>query len=208
MDLAHAIGNVPQQLHNDEVDFAVWCSYKYLNGGPGAISGLFLHSRHHQSNLCFLRGWWGTEQSTRLKMEHKFQPSPGARSLELSNGNILAVTSLLAALQTVYVDGGATIEMVRQKSIWLSQLLRHYLKPSIATGKLSVITPIDPLQSGAQLSLRIKGMPVDQFFAKLREAGVVGDQREPDIVRLAPAAPFNTFTEVFQAAAIINKILA
>lgn len=191
-DMAHAAGNLPLQLHDWNVDFAVWCSYKYLNGGPGCIAGCFVHQRHKQNrDRPRLAGWWGNDKSARFRMEPKFQPIAGAEGWQLSNPSILSMAPLRASMD-IFDEVG--IERLRAKSEMLTGYLGFLLeqKPS---GSFVIITPGDRAQRGAQLSLQVRrnGRAV---CARLAEQGIICDWREPDILRVAPVPLYNSFRDV------------
>jgi kynureninase len=195
-DLAHAIGNVPLHLHAWDVDFAVWCSYKYLNAGPGAIGGCFVHERHARDfALTRLAGWWGHDKSSRFAMPDRFVPLPGAEGWQVSNPPILAAAPLLASLQLFETAG---MDALRAKSIRLTGYL-HLLLRTFLDGAAFILTP-DRIESrGCQLSLRIE-RPSEHARAihdDLMRRGFVCDWREPDVLRVAPTPLYNTFTEVW-----------
>jgi kynureninase len=207
-DLAHAIGNTPLELHAWQADFAVWCSYKYLNGGPGAIGGCFVHERHaHDGTLPRFAGWWGHDRATRFSMGPDFAPIPGAAGWQLSNPPILAAAPLLASLRLFERAG---LDRLRSKSIALTGFLERAIEAGL--GDLAeVITPRDPEARGCQLSIRLRRPAAEarRCFDRLTAAGVVGDWREPDILRLAPSPLYNTFRDAeFAAAALIQAARA
>lgn len=195
LDLAHAAGNVPLQLHEWGVDFAVWCSYKYLNAGPGGVGGCFVHHRHAvDPQRPILAGWWGNDPATRFRMqlEPNFIPKEGADGWQVSNPPILALAPLRASLR---LFDEATMPALRRKS----ELLGGYMLDLLETFPRShcqLITPREPARRGAQISLRIPDRP-REVQAALQEAGVVCDFREPDIIRAAPVPLYNTFHEVW-----------
>jgi kynureninase len=196
-DLAHAIGNVPLRLHDWDVDFAVWCSYKYLNAGPGALGGCFVHERHARSaDLPRFAGWWGHDKDSRFQMPPTFQPIPGAEGWQLSNPPILAAAPLLASLPLFDKAG---MERLRAKSLQLTGYLRALLQARLPDA-LTVITPADPEARGCQLSLRLHRSPGDAraVFDSLASQGVVCDWREPDIIRVAPVPLYNSFVDVWK----------
>ncbi len=200
-DLAHAVGNVPLQLHKWNVDFAVWCTYKYLNGGPGSVAGCFVHDNHGRNvDLPRLAGWWGNDPATRFRMQLQpdFIPRPGADGWQVSNPPILALVPLRASLAILDEVG---MPALRAKSICLTSYL-HYLLEQLPRGRFEVITPNDPAQRGCQLSLLAHDRPRDLFRA-LHEAGLVGDFREPNVIRVAPVPLYNTFHEVWTFARIL-----
>jgi kynureninase len=188
-DLAHAVGNVPVGLHDSGCDFAVWCSYKYLNSGPGAVAGCFVHERHAQAALPRLAGWWGHDQATRFRMGPDFVPTPGADGWQLSNPPILALAPLRVSLEIFHRAG---MGRLREKSIVLSGYLTWLIETELAQ-VLEIATPREPERRGCQLSLRVKG-PRDAgraLFEHLSAHGIVGDWREPDTIRVAPAPLYN-----------------
>lgn len=191
-DLAHAAGNVPVRLHDWDVDFAVWCTYKYLNGGPGCVGGCFVNSRHGRAkDLPRFAGWWGHDQDTRFLMGPEFRPTAGAEGWQLSNPPIMALAPLRVSLE---IFAAAGIEQLRKKSVSLTGYL-EFLLDQDESGKVTVITPRDSDQRGAQLSIRIRqnGRAVlDGLVAE----GIICDWREPDILRVAPVPLYNTFSDV------------
>ncbi len=201
-DLAHAAGNVPLRLHDWEVDFAAWCTYKYLNAGPGAVAGCFVHERWGKDlSLPRLAGWWGNDPATRFRMhlEPEFVPREGADGWQVSNPPILAMAPLRASLE-LFDDAG--MAALRAKSIVLTGYL-EWLLTQVPGKPFEIITPSDPEARGSQLSLRVLDRPKERFRA-LQEAGVVGDFREPDVIRLAPVPLYNTFHEVWRAARVLT----
>jgi kynureninase len=213
-DLAHSIGNTPLALHEAQADFAVWCSYKYLNGGPGAIGGCFVHERHgraqprgaHRGGLpgARLAGWWGHEADTRFRMESEFRAAPGADAWAVSNPPILAAAPLVASLM---IFAAAGMERLRAKSLALTGFMDELLRP--LAPRVTVITPREDAARGCQLSVRIAG-GVDagrRVFEGLRAGGVVGDWRSPDIIRVAPVPLYNSFEDVARFAARLGQVL-
>lgn len=194
-DLAHAVGNVPVDLHDSGCDFAVWCHYKYVNSGPGAVAGCFVHERHaHSEQRPRFAGWWGHDQATRFQMGPEFRPTPGADGWQLSNPPILALAPLRVSLEIFHRAG---IARLREKSLVLTAYLAWLIERE-APQLLDVLTPAEPRRRGSQLSLRVKG-PRDagrQLFDYLAERGIVGDWREPDVIRVAPTALYNRFEDV------------
>jgi kynureninase len=192
-DLAHAIGNLPLKLHDWNVDFAVWCSYKYLNGGPGAIAGCFVHERHARDpKLPRFTGWWGHDKESRFLMKPDFHAIPGAEGWQLSNPSILSAAALRASLD---VFDEAKIDRLRAKSDSLTSYL-EFLLDQEPSKKFSIITPRDSAHRGAQLSLRVNenGRAICDTLAK---EGIICDWREPDILRVAPVPLYNTFLDVY-----------
>jgi kynureninase len=194
-DHAHAIGNLPLDLRRDDADFAVWCSYKYLNGGPGAIGGAFVHERHARDPLRLrLAGWWGHDPATRFQMKPGFVPADGAASFAVSNPPILSAAPLLAALE---IFERAGIERLRSKSIALNGFAEQLLDASPGTA-IRVVTPKAARQRGCQLSLRLASPQASRrVFERMTELGVVGDFREPDIIRIAAVPLYNGFEDVW-----------
>ncbi len=195
LDLAHAIGNVPLSLHDWGVDFAVWCSYKYLNGGPGAIAGAYVHERHcHDEGLPRLLGWWGHEERTRFRMSRRFTRAPGADIWQLSNPPILSLAPVIAALE---IFAEARFERLRRKSLALTGFLRRRLEERFA-GRLRILTPAGDSRHGAQLSLVVQdmGIPGRRLFERLEALNVIADWREPDVIRVAPVPLYNSFADV------------
>jgi kynureninase len=204
-DLAHAIGNVPLQLHKDQVDFAVWCSYKYLNSGPGGVAGAFVHERHaNDSSLPRLAGWWGHHEKDRFQMKKGFIPMPGADGWQLSNFPVLSGAALLASLQ-VFEKAG--IYNLRKKSVLLTGYLEFLLNQiTNLRESFSVITPTDPMQRGCQLSI-LMHQNGKSVFQKLTRAGIIADWREPGVIRVAPVPLYNRFEDVFKFVKIFKAAL-
>jgi kynureninase len=196
LDLAHAAGNVPLALHDWGVDFAVWCTYKYLCGGPGAVAGCYVHEQHGRNlDLPRLAGWWGNDPATRFRMqlEPQFVPHFGADGWQVSNPPILAMVPLRASLG-VFEHAGITA--LRAKSEALSRYL-FYLLQRLPQSGWQVLTPSDPASRGCQVSLQIEDRPREVFDA-LMAAGIVGDFRQPDVLRFAPAPLYNGFHDVWR----------
>jgi len=196
LDLAHAAGNVPLELHAWEVDFACWCSYKYLNSGPGGPAGLFVHRKHHhRQDLRRLEGWWGHDAATRFKMPRKFAPAPGAQAWQLSNAQVLAMAPHAVALA---LHDRAGMSAIRNKSLTLTEMLEtvllHFLKshPEL-NGR--ILTPSNPERRGCQLSLYLEHRGRD-LFDHLQFHGILTDWREPDTIRMAPVPLYNRFADV------------
>ena len=202
-DLAHAAGNLELRLHDWNVDFAVWCSYKYLNAGPGGIAGAFVHERHAQaSDLPRFAGWWGHNKQTRFLMGPDFDPLPGAEGWQLSNPPIFQLAALRASLEIFDEAGMANL---RSASVELTGHLEKLLK-EIANDRISIITPSDPLQRGCQLSIRVKDADKSLFEA-ITTRGVIADWREPDVIRVAPVPLYNDLTDVFRFTEILRDCL-
>jgi len=203
-DLAHSIGNLPLALHASDADFAVWCSYKYLNAGPGAIAGCFVHERHAvERTRPRLAGWWGHEPVTRFAMRPEFRASPGARGWQVSNPPILSSAPLIASLEIFRAAG---IERLREKSIALTGFLEHLLEPL----PVAIVSPRVREARGCQLSLRLLGTQLSarDIHRRLEASGVICDWREPDVLRVAPAPLYNCFTDVFRFAEVLADLLA
>ena len=202
IDLAHAVGNVPLALHYWNVDFAVWCSYKYLNAGPGAVAGAFVHGRHAtNTKLPRLAGWFGNDPNTRfrLHLEPEFIPVASADGWQISNPPILSMAPLRASLAIFDEAGG--MEALRAKSIKLTGYLQ-FLIESAAHSKITVITPREADCRGCQLSILVHEQP-KELFDKLQAAGVKCDFREPNVIRAAPAPLYNTFHDIWRFARIL-----
>ncbi|KAF9567548.1 kynureninase [Agrocybe pediades] len=226
-DLAHAIGNVPLSLHDWNVDFAVFCTYKYVNSGPGGIAGLFVHDKWHEVERPKFAGWWGHELTTRFEMPPTFQPIKGAQGFQQSNPSALTVAALLGSLQVF--KGAGMMGPIRERSVQLTAALENLLKKSkyfvpptaeivvrAAKGdsgadlkrKFTIITPEDSSARGAQLSLLflpIGSGTMQLVFDYLTEHGVIGDERQPDVIRLAPAPLYNTLKDCERAAEVLEK---
>ncbi|THH02126.1 hypothetical protein EW145_g6790 [Phellinidium pouzarii] len=239
-DLAHAVGNVPIELHNWNIDFAVWCSYKYLNAGPGAIAGLFMHEKWADDEKPRLAGWWGHDLATRFTMPPRFSPIRGAQGFQQSNPNVLSAAALLGSLQ-IFAEAGM-MSAIRARSVYLTGRLAELLIRSrwyVHTQDLqtcysvhaelgdqernreankdrdtdrpgfTIITPLSQDERGAQLSLLVlpPGRGVMQHvFNGLKTAGVVGDERRPDVIRLAPAPLYNSVEDCESAAATLERV--
>jgi kynureninase len=192
-DLAHAAGNILLRLHDWGPDFAPWCSYKYLNGGPGCAAACFVHDRHARAwDLPRFAGWWGHDQDTRFEMGPEFRAMTGAEGWQLSNPPILALAALRASME---IFSEARMECLRTKSVSLTAYLDFLLRQH-ASSKFSIITPSDASKRGAQISIRLPqhGRTVCE---RLAEVGIVGDWREPDIFRVAPVPLYNTYLDVY-----------
>ena len=208
VDLAHTIGNVRLSLHDWNVDFAVWCSYKYLNAGPGAVAGAFVHERHaSNTELPRLAGWFGNDPNTRFRMhlEPEFIPVPSADGWQVSNPPILAMAPLRASLAIFDEAGG--MEPLREKSIRLTSYLQFLLESERdrrSKQRYTVITPREMNERGCQLSIQAHEYP-QELFNKLEASGVICDFREPNVIRVAPTPLYNTFHEVWRFAKILTQ---
>ena len=199
LDLAHGIGNTASKLHDWNADFAVWCSYKYLNAGPGAIGGCFVHERHARSvDLPRFAGWWGHDPATRFEMGPEFKPTDGAQGWQISNPPVLSAAPLLASLD---IFRRAGLGRLREKSIALTGYLQRLVENKLP-GLVDIVTPGSAAERGCQLSLRIARPPAAarRCHDLLAAAGVVADWREPDILRVAPVPLYNSYRDVFDAA--------
>ncbi len=205
-DLAHAIANIEVNLHDSDADFAVWCSYKYLNSGPGAIAGCFVHERHARGDLPRFAGWWGHDQSTRFQMRPEFVATPGAEGWQLSNPSIFAMAPLLASLEVFHRAG---IGRLRQKSIGLTGYLAELLKREVPQ-LIEIRTPDDSARRGAQLSLRVKGSREigKLLFVYLADQGIVCDWREPDVIRVAPTPLYNRYSDCLRLSRCLQAFSA
>jgi len=223
-DLAHAVGNAELRLHDWNVDFAAWCTYKYLNAGPGATAGAFVHSRHGTVELDAegggrhvfkprLAGWYGGDKSVRFNMAKVFQPTPGAAGFQISNPGAIDLASLSGALS---VFGKTDMTLLRDKSLVLTAyaewLLDGILEDEERAGSAKdaafrIITPRNPAERGAQLSLLLRPGMLDKVGAALKEAGVVCDQRKPDVVRVSPVPMYNSFEEVWRCIGVFRRAI-
>ncbi|HET6725733.1 MAG TPA: kynureninase [Gammaproteobacteria bacterium] len=202
LDLAHAVGNVPLALHDWNVDFAVWCHYKYMNSGPGAVGGCFVHNRHARENLPRFAGWWGHDKKSRFDMGSEFQPIPGAEGWQLSNPPIFSLAPLAASLELFIAAG---MPALREKSVRLTGYLEFLLAETLG-GRVGITTPADPDARGCQLSLRlaITREAARETFERIAQAGVTCDWREPNIVRVAPTPLYNRYQDVFDFVHILK----
>ena len=201
-DLAHAAGNVKLKLHEIGCDFAVWCTYKYLNSGPGAIGACFVHERHAHAELPRFEGWWGFDKATRFKMTPDFVPIGGAESWTLSTPPVLAMAAIHASLE-IFEEAG--MDNLIKKSQQLTAFTA-YLIQQIPTDRIKIITPTHPEQRGCQLSIQVQGAEKSLFY-KLLENGVVGDWREPNVIRVAPTPLYNSFQDAFNFVEILKKLI-
>ena len=196
LDLAHAVGNVELALHDWDVDFAVWCTYKYLNSGPGAVAGCFVHERHaRNTELKRLAGWWGQDKATRFEMKDPFRPIPTAEGWQLSNPPILAMAAVRASMEVFHDAGG--MGPLREKSLKLTGLFVELIKDRLGDA-VNIITPLDKTQRGCQLSLEIAAGDGQSIHHALEEGGVRTDWREPNVIRAAPVPLYNSFEEVWR----------
>ncbi|MBS1503352.1 MAG: kynureninase [Bacteroidetes bacterium] len=206
-DLAHAIGNVQMHLHDWEADFAVWCSYKYLNSGPGGISGVFVHERYFNQDMKRFAGWWGFGVAKRFLMTSGFEPAKGAEGWQVSTSPILLMTVHKAALD---VFEKARLPNLRTKSLLLTGYFEYLIQQINRKHNeelFKIITPAEPERRGCQLSIICKRNG-KAIFDHLTQNGVIGDWREPDVIRLSPVPLYNTFTDVFRASKLMGEALA
>ena len=203
-DLAHGVGNIPLKLNKWKVDFAAWCSYKYLNSGPGGVSGLYINEKHVDNpNILRLAGWWGHNKEDRFQMPDKFSPIPTAESWQLSNAPVLSMAAHKASLDLFEEVG---MEKLREKSILLTNYLEFIINYINDNKKsfLEIITPKNPKERGCQLSIIAHGYGRD-LFEELSRNHVVVDWREPNVIRVAPVPFYNSFEDVFELGRILNN---
>ncbi len=195
LDLAHAIGNVPIRLDDWGVDFAVFCTYKYLNAGPGAVGGAYVHRRHHNDDTPRLHGWWGNDESSRFKMRKDFEPAQGVDAWQQSNAPILSLAPVIAGLELFHEAG---LERLREKSVALTGYLRTLLEQHFSD-EIGIITPSATERQGCQLSLVVNAQQRSgrAVFERLDALGVICDWREPNAIRIAPAPIYNSFEDVW-----------
>ncbi|CEP64593.1 kynureninase LALA0_S12e02498g [Lachancea lanzarotensis] len=228
-DLAHAVGNVPLALHDWGVDFACWCSYKYLNSGPGAIAGIFVHEKHSQVGssdngryLPRMAGWWGNNRERRFQMKEVFEPISGALGFRQSNPSVIDVVALKSSLEIIQDFGG--INALRERSLLLTNYLvelltalpnyHQKLPKNTSTAGFTILTPLAEKERGAQLSLLFfphhddrKLDTMERVFDYLNERGVIVDERRPDVIRIAPVPLYNTFQDVWRAVTLLNEAI-
>lgn len=202
-DLAHAVGNVPVNLTASGADFAAWCSYKYLNSGPGGVSGIYVNERHaNNRDLPRFAGWWGHNEEERFKMEKGFIPMEGADGWQQSNVNVLSSAAHMASLQ-IFKEAG--IDKLRVKSLQLTGFLEYLIKSDLQDS-VQILTPENTEERGCQLSLVVK-KDGKKAFDTLTKEGVIADWREPEVIRVAPVPLYNTFEDVFNFYSIMKKVL-
>lgn len=204
IDLAHGAGNIQPDLHASGVDFAAWCTYKYLNSGPGSLGGVFVHQRYaHDKNLKRFAGWWSQNKTTRFDMRQALDITPGAEGWQLSNPPILSMAAIKASLDLFNEVG---MEALREKSIQLTGYL-EYLINELNNPDIEIITPKDPNQRGCQLSIQVKNTD-KTLHKKLTEKHVITDWREPDVIRCAPVPFYNSFEDVYRMVEILKTLLS
>lgn len=205
-DLAHAAGNVELSLHDWDVDFAAWCTYKYLNSGPGGVAAAFVHRRHvDDQTLPKFLGWWGTNKATRFEMATDFEAIPTAESWQLSNAPILPMAALRASLDVIDKAGG--MPALRRKSEQLIEFFDRRLAEMLG-GRVENITPKALSERGCQFALRVIGGDGRRVFDQLEEARVLCDWREPDVIRVAPVPLYNSFADIDRFVTILDGILS
>lgn len=202
-DCAHGAGNVELNLHDAGPDFAVWCSYKYMNSGPGSLGGCFVHERHaHNKDLPRFAGWWGHNKDTRFNMRDGFDPIAGVESWQLSNPPILSMAAIKASLE-IFEEAG--ISNLRKKAISLTGYCEFVIN-DMDNPRIKIITPSDPNKRGSQLSIQVQNAD-KSLFDKITKAGVIADWREPDVIRIAPTALYNSYEDVFLFSQILKSEL-
>lgn len=202
-DLAHGAGNLELQLHDSNIDFAAWCTYKYLNSGPGSVGGCFIHERHATAfDLPRFAGWWGHNKTTRFGMRDDFDPIPGAEGWQLSNPPILSLAAIRASLD-IFDEAGmrALVEKSKKLTGYLEALLEEM------ADHVRVITPKDPSERGCQLSLQITNGYGKAIFDAISHKGVISDWREPNVIRIAPAPLYNSYKDVFKFVKILKEAI-
>lgn len=206
VDLAHAAGNVPLRLHDWDVDFAVWCTYKYLNAGPGSVAGCFVHARHGiDPDRPRFAGWWGHDKTNRFEMIHPFSPTRGVEGWQLSNPPILSLAAIRASLE-VFRDAGFMAPL-REKSERLTGYLAWLLAEELGD-RIAIVTPDDPEERGCQLSLTVRDVATGgrKLFDDLDAAGVVSDWREPNVIRVAPVPLYNSFEDCYRFVELLKAL--
>ena len=203
IDLAHGVGNIQPKLHDSGVDFAAWCTYKYMNSGPGSLGGIFVHERYaHDTSLKRFAGWWSQNKETRFDMQQPLDITPGAEGWQLSNPPILSMAAIKASLELFSEVG---MQALRDKSIQLTGYL-EYLILKLDNKNISIITPKDPEERGCQLSIQVKNAN-KSLHTKLTEAHVITDWRTPNVIRCAPVPFYNSFEDVYRMVEILKTIL-
>ena len=206
-DLAHAAGNIPLKLHDWNVDFAAWCTYKYLNSSAGNVAGLFVHDKHgDDTSINRFGGWWGHNKERRFLMENTFEPMTGAEGWQISNAPVMGMAVLKSSLDLFHE---VSMESLRAKSLKLTAFLEFVFNDIVnqfPNVQLEIITPTIPERRGCQLSVKLVGTD-KSFFNALTEAGVIADFREPDVVRLAPAPLYNNFEDVYKFGQTLKSLL-
>ncbi len=200
-DLAHAAGNIQLKLHDDGPDFATWCSYKYMNSGPGGVSGIFVHDRHaDDTSVPRFEGWWGHKAETRFEMNREFVQAHGAQAWQLSNAPVMLMASLRASLD-LFDEAG--MDALRAKSVKLTEYMLDLID-NFPSERFEIITPRDPEQRGCQISIRTL-FDGRELFDDLTKAGIICDFRRPDVIRIAPTPLYNSFEDVWHFCQILEK---
>ncbi|MDY8138607.1 kynureninase [Aquimarina sp. 2201CG5-10] len=203
IDLAHGVGNIKPELHHSGVDFAAWCTYKYLNSGPGSLGGLFVHEKHaHNKELKRFAGWWSHNKDTRFNMRQDFDVMPGAEGYQLSNPPILSMAAIKASLDIFEKVG---MDVLREKSVALTGYLESLIN-EIDTDRIKIITPTIPEERGCQLSIQVKNAD-KSLHQKLTDHHIITDWREPDVIRFAPVPLYNSFEDVYKMVEILKTLL-
>ncbi|MFI8378688.1 kynureninase [Leeuwenhoekiella sp. NPDC079379] len=203
-DLAHGVGNIDADLHENGPDFAVWCTYKYLNSGPGAIGGCFVHERHaNDKEIPRFTGWWGHKMDSRFNMRVNFDPIEGAEGWQLSNPPILSMAPIRASLE-IFAEAG--FQNIRAKSRKITGYLEFLIK-DLKDDRLAILTPSNPDERGCQLSIQVKNAD-KSLHDGFMQAGIICDWREPDVIRVAPAPLYNSFEDVFEMTQRLKELLA
>ena len=204
-DLAHAAGNVELELHDWGVDFAAWCTYKYLNAGPGGVAAAFVHRRHvTDPGLPKFTGWWGTDPATRFEMATEFDPIPTVESWQLSNAPVLPMAALRASLDLIDRAGG--MAALRRKSLQQIDFLDRRLAETLGE-RIVNLTPTEPAQRGCQFALRVTAGDGARVFEELEQARVICDWREPDVIRAAPVPLYNSFDDIDRFVDILDEVV-
>ena len=203
IDLAHGVGNIKPNLHDSGVDFAAWCTYKYLNSGPGSLAGLFMHEKHaYNKDLKRFSGWWSHNKSTRFNMRQELDVMPGAEGYQLSNPPILSMAAIKASLD-IFKEVG--MDALREKSEKLTGYF-EYLINEIDTDRFRIITPANPAERGCQLSIQVKNAD-KSLHKKLSDQHIITDWREPDVIRCAPVPLYNSFEDVYRMTEILKTLV-
>ncbi|MFT5140252.1 MAG: kynureninase [Lysobacterales bacterium] len=212
-DLAHAAGNMPMELHDWNVDFAAWCSYKYLNSGAGNVAGVFIHEKHGENfELPRFGGWWGHDKERRFLMENHFQPMKGAEGWQISNAPVFGMAIKKASLE-IFAEAG--MHALREKSLKLTGYLEYIFKDifaslageGVSNTRLKIISPTNPDMRGCQLSLKLVGAD-KSLFDEIVEQGIIADFREPDVIRMAPVPLYNSFEDIYRTGVILKTVLS
>jgi kynureninase len=203
IDLAHGAGNIQPNLNDSNVDFAAWCTYKYLNSGPGSLGGIFIHEKHaYNKDLPRFAGWWNHNKKTRFNMRQPFDVMEGAEGWQLSNPPILSMAAIKASLDIFDKIG---MDLLREKSIRLTGFM-EFLLHQIDSDKINIITPKNPLERGCQISIQVKNADKD-LHKKLSQHHIITDWREPDVIRCTPVPMYNSFEEVYEMVSVFKKLM-